>query len=133
MPFTWPDPISFVADIVTIVAIPTLGVATWNLYKQVKDSRKLRGVTEESVTFYDVAKKTGINVVPFKNVMTVPRVGDHLYLPGETDQHRRYGTGWYEVVSVDFYYRESQELDYPVPATPLVIQVNVRQLADHSN
>ena len=66
MPFTWPDPISLIADIVTIVAVPTLGVATWNLYKQVKDSRKSRGVTEESVTFYDVTKKTGVNIVLLK-------------------------------------------------------------------
>jgi hypothetical protein len=31
MGFTWPDPISFVADVIAIIGIPTLAVANWQL------------------------------------------------------------------------------------------------------
>lgn len=133
MCFTWPDPISLIADIVTIVGLPVLAVSTWNLYQQVKKDRQPRGVSEDCVSFYDVGLKCGINVVPFKHLAAIPRPGDHISLPGETDEKRNYGGGWYEVISVDFHYREDREIDRPTPATTSVIQINVRKLVSYSD
>ncbi len=133
MCFTWPDPISLVADIVTIVGIPVLAVATWNLYLQVRKARQLKAVSEDCVSFHDVVLKCGINLVPFKQLAAIPRPGDHISLPGETDEQRNYGGGWYEVVSVEFHYRGDRESDRQTPATTSVIQINVRKLVSHSD
>ena len=133
MCFTWPDPISLVADIVTIVGLPVLAVSTWNLYRQVRKARQLKAVSEDCVSFYDIGCKCGINLVPFKHLASVPRPGDRISLPGETDEKRNYGGGWYEVISVDFYYREDRESDRQTPATTSVIQINVRKLVSYSN
>ena len=132
MCFTWPDPISFVADVVTLVGVPVLGFSTWSLYRQLKEARKLRGVGEDCLNFHDVDTKCGVNLIPFKNVTAIPRVGDHVSLPGETDEVKNYGGGWYEVVGVDFYYREDRKDDHPSPAAPLAIQINVRKVVSYS-
>lgn len=71
--------------------------------------------------------------MPFKQLTAIPRVGDHISLPGETDEERNYGGGWYEVVGVDFYYREDREMNRPTPATTSVIQINVRKIVSYSD
>ncbi len=127
MSFAWPDPISLVADVVTIVGVPVLAVSTWKLYQDAKEARELKGVGEDCLNFYDVTAKCGINLVPIKDFSIIPRTGDIVSLPGETDEKRNYGSGRYEVVSVEFYYREDRESYRPSPAAPLAIQINVKK------
>ena len=129
---TLPDPISFIADVVTIIGVPVLVVATWQLYQEAKEARKRKGVGEDCLNFFDVTAKCAVNLVPFKNVTTIPSVGDVVTLPGETDGRKNYGGGRYEVVGVEFYYQEDRESYRPSPATPLAIQINVKKLLDYS-
>lgn len=132
MSFSWPDPISLFADVVTIVGIPTLAVSTLKLFQYAKKAEELKVVGEDCLNFYDVTKGRGINLVPFKNVTAIPRAGDIVSLPGETNEKRKYRGGRYEVVDVEFDYREDDKSHLPVAATPLTIRINVKSLIDYS-
>ena len=132
MSFAWPDPISFVADVVTLIGVPVLAYSTWGLYQQFEKERQPRGVSENCVIFYDINGKCAINLVPFKQLAVIPRVGDHVYLPGETDKEGNYGGGKYEVVGVDFHYREDSEAHPFIPATTSAIEIMVRKIAGYS-
>jgi len=131
MIFAWPDPVSFVADIVTLIGVPVLTYSTWGLYKQFEKERQPRGVSENCVSFYDVDARCAINLVPFKQLAVIPIVGNCVYLPGETDKKRNYGGGKYEVVGVDFHYREDSEAHPFIPATTSVIEIMVRKIAGY--
>ncbi len=84
------------------------------------------------MSFYDVQQKCAINLVPFKQLASIPRTGDHVYLPGETDNGKNYGSGKYEVVDVDFHYREDSEAHPFIPATTSAIEIKVRKIASLS-
>ena len=56
----------------------------------------VKGITEDSVKFYDVEGEVGINIVEFSKLQFCPRVGDIVELPGE----QREGAGSYDVVGV---------------------------------
>ncbi len=128
MSFTWPDPISFAADMVTFIGIPALALSTWGLFRQLKKDRRQRGVSEDCVSFCDVDAKCAINLVPFKQLAIIPRAGDHVYLPGETDKERNYGGGKYKVVAVQFHYREDSEAHPFIPAATSAIEIMVRRI-----
>jgi hypothetical protein len=128
MTFTWPDPLSFVADIISIVGIPTLAVSTWTLYREAKKARELRTVSEGCLEFYNVENRCGVNLVPLEKVTGIPRVGDRVFLPGETHDSKRYGMGYYEVLKVEFGYSEAPEVDQPCPALPAKIVAHVREI-----
>jgi hypothetical protein len=129
MCFTWPDPISFIADVVTLVGIPTLCVSTWNLYKQAKKAREPQSVSHGCLEFADEDERVGINLVPLEEVTAIPRAGDRVLLPGETHDRKNYGGGLYEVLSVEFTYLEApDEVNQPCPALPSKIIVHVRSL-----
>jgi hypothetical protein len=108
--FNWPDPISFVADFIAIVGIPTLAVSTRNLYSDAKKAREPQSVSHGCLEFYDEDKGVGINLVPLKEITAIPRAGDLVLLPGETDRAdhwKNYGGGNYEVLRVEFSYLEA--------------------------
>jgi hypothetical protein len=128
MSFTWPDPISFVADIVAIIGIPTLAVSTINLYREAKKAREPQTVSYGCLEFDDVDERCGINLVPLEMVTAIPRVGDQVFLPGETHDSKAYGLGYYEVLKVEFGYSEAPEIDQPCPARPAKIVVQARKL-----
>jgi hypothetical protein len=128
MSFTWPDPISFVADIVAIIGIPTLAVSTINLYQEAKKAREPQTVSYGCLEFCDIEDKCGVNLVPLEKATAIPRVGDQVYLPGETQDSKAYGRGYYEVLKVVFGYSEAPEIDQPCPALPAKIVVHVREL-----
>jgi hypothetical protein len=129
MSFSWPDPISFFADVITLVGIPTLAYSTWSLYKQAKKAREPQTVSHGCLEFAYADIKCGINLVPLETVTAIPRIGDHVYLPGETRNFKNLGGGYYEVISVDFTYLEApDEVDQPCPALPSKIIVKVRSL-----
>jgi hypothetical protein len=131
MCFTWPDPISIVADIVTIVGMPVLAVSSWRLYREVKHARKPKGVSEDCISFFDLTEQCTVNIVPFERMAAIPRVGDRITLPGESGEDGNAGAGKYEVAGVDFYYRKASDVNRPAPAVPFAIQINVRKLASH--
>lgn len=130
MTFPWPDPIGFIADVVTIVGIPTLAIATRNLYRDAKKARQPQAVSHGCLEFADMDRRVGINLVPLKEVTAIPRKGDRILLPGETRQMENRGGGVYEVLSVEFSYLEDYygEVDQPCGALPSKIIVNVRKL-----
>ncbi len=130
MTFQWPDPISFVADIIAIVGIPTLFVATKNLYRDVKKEREPQSVSHGCLEFSYADRKIGINLVPLTEVTAIPRAGDRVFLPGETRNGKNLGGGLYEVEDVAFSYLEApDEVDQPCPALPSKIMVRVRSLS----
>jgi hypothetical protein len=132
MNFQWPDPISLVADIVTFVGIPVLAYSTRGLYGEFKELRRVRGVSEDCVTFWDVDTKCAINNVPFKKTGSIPRVGEHVYLPGERDGDRSYGDGKYKVLEINFHYREDRKAHPFIPASASAIEIHVRKIASLS-
>jgi len=133
MSFSWPDPISFIADVVTLVCIPTISVSTWKLYKQVKKAREPQSVSHGCLEFADEDDRVGINLIPLEAVTAIPRVGDRVLLPGETHEFKNFGGGLYEVLSVEFTYLEApDEVDQPCPALPSKIIVHVRSLSRRS-
>jgi hypothetical protein len=128
MSFTWPDPISFIADIIAIVGIPTLAVSTLSLYREAKKAREPQTVSFGCLEFYNEDGECGVNLVPLDKITAIPRVGDQVYLPGETHESKVYGQGYYEVLKVVFGYSEAPEIDQPCPAVPAKIVVHVREL-----
>lgn len=128
MPFTWPDPIGFFADIVSIFGIPVLIVSTINLYREAKKARTPQIVSYGCLDFNDVEEKCGVNLVPLERVTAIPRIGDQVYLPGETHDFKPYGRGYYEVLKVVFGYSEAPEINQPCPALPAKIVVHVRKI-----
>ena len=130
----WPDPISFVADIIAIIGIPTLRVAIRNLYKDVKKAREPQTVSHGCLEFADADDKTGINLVPLTEVAAIPRHGDTVLLPGEYVDHKNYDGGVYKVESVVFSYlhADPKEVNQPCPALPSKITINVRNMQDEN-
>jgi hypothetical protein len=129
---TLPDPISLIADIFTFLGIPTLAISTWKLWREFKkdrDERKIvKNVSQDCLEFYDPREKVGVNLVPLDKVVAIPRVGDVVYLPGETHDHQNYGGGVYEVERVEFSFHEAPEIDQPCPAIPSKIIAHVRSI-----
>jgi hypothetical protein len=122
MSFQWPDPISLIADVISIFGIPTLAVSTLSLYQDVKKAREPQAVSHGCLEFYDANRKVGVNLVPLEEISAIPRAGDIVLLPGMTDRAdhwKNYGGGNYKVLSVEFSYLEAQdEVDQPCPALP---------------
>ena len=132
MNFQWPDPISFVADIVAIVGIPVLIYSTKSLYKDLKKTREPQSVSHGCLEFARADNKNGINLVPLSEVTAIPRVGDVVLLPGEYDDLKNYGGGVYKVESVVFSYlpADPKEVGQPCPALESKITINVQNLQD---
>ena len=129
MTFQWPDPISLVADIIAIVGIPTLAVSTTKLYKDAKKAREPQSVGHGCLEFGHCDYECGINLVPLTEATAIPRVGDTVFLPGETGGNENLGRGLYKVEDITFRYREApEEVDHPCPALPSRIVVQVRSL-----
>ncbi|MGO9650240.1 MAG: hypothetical protein ACLPOO_19585 [Terriglobales bacterium] len=128
MSFTWPDPISLVADVIAIFGIPTLVVSTLQLYREAKKAREPQTVSFGCLEFCNVEDNCGVNLVPLERITAIPRVGDRVFLPGETHDSQSYGSGYYEVLKVVFTYHEAPEIDQPCPALPAKIIVDVREL-----
>lgn len=125
MLFALPDPISLVADIVTIIGIPVLAVTTGKLYQEYSKSREIKNVSQDCLEFNE--KGTGINLVPLERVAAFPRPGDIVFLPGETHEGKNYGGGEYEVERVAFTFNEAPEIDQPCPAVPSKVVASVRK------
>jgi hypothetical protein len=135
MSFTWPDPIGFVADVVTIVGVPIIWFTFRGWFKDWKYDREHNVVSMGCIEFNDVVQRCAINLVPIKSVNAVPRIGDEVYLPGETNDREHFGNGRYKVVNVVICYEEAPEIDEPCPARPAKIIVDVRKIGlshDHS-
>lgn len=131
MTFTWPDPISLLADIVTFVGIPALVVTTWKIYREFQKERAereaLKIVSEGCLEFYDSQQKVGINLVPLEKITALPRPGDRVFLPGEMHNGIQYGVGEYEVESISFIFHEAPDIDQPCPALPSKVIASVRK------
>ncbi|MGA8086711.1 MAG: hypothetical protein WCA10_05345 [Terracidiphilus sp.] len=128
MDFQWPDPLGFVADVITIVGIPILYWTFRGAYKDWKYEHEHNIVTMGCIEFNSLDKECGVNLVPIKSVNAVPRIGDEVYLPGETHDGEPFGKGLYSVINVVFCYEEAPDIDQPCPARPVKIIVDVRKL-----
>jgi len=138
MAFTWPDPISLAADVVTIIGLPTL---VWSTLRLLSDAKKERATADErraeeerreivSVGCLEFSEgRTVINFVPLEKVGAFPRPGDVVYLPGETREGQNYGRGAYEVERLSFTFLEAPEIDQPCPAVPSKVIVHVKERA----
>jgi hypothetical protein len=68
MNLQWPDPISFVADIVTIVGVPLLAISFRTIFKEWRYDREHNTVSMGCLEFYNVDLRCGVNLVPLKSV-----------------------------------------------------------------
>jgi hypothetical protein len=127
MNFTLPDPISLASDAITFLGIPTLAAATIALLRQAKKAREIGIVSFECIEFNDVDANAAVNLVPFGTIKAIPRVGDHVYLPGEIHDGKRYSNGLYEVIRTLFIYDEARNDKQPCAATPAKICIDVRR------
>jgi hypothetical protein len=136
MEFQWPDPISFFADAITIVGLPTLAWTTWRLWQDARRGRAEavhRRAEEERRQIISVGclefsdGRVAINLVPLEKIAALPRPGDTVRLPGETHNLRNLGAGYYEVEKVMFTFLEAPEIDQPCPAVPSKIIAFVRK------
>jgi hypothetical protein len=139
MAFTWPDPISFAAAVITFVGMPTLAWSTRKLWQDRKkdlaeeaerrvEAKHREIVSQGCVDFEDTRRGVGINLVPFEKLAAVPRLGDFVMLPGETHNGQTLGAGEYEVERVSFSFQEAPEIaDQPCPAVPSKIIVYVHK------
>ena len=125
MSFQWPDPISFVADIFTLLGIPILSYSTWSLFKQFKKAREPQSVSHGCLQFSDVKRDVALNLVPLSEVTAIPRMGDRVILPGEIRGSENPGGGIYDVECVVFAYIPAPEVEQPCPALPSKIIVYV--------
>jgi hypothetical protein len=116
MTFAWPDPLSLITDVVTIIGIPVLGVTTYRLYREYAKSREVKSVSQGCLEFNE--NRTGINLVPLERVVAFPRPGDIVFLPGETHGGKNFGGGEFEVENVAFTFLEAPEIDQPCRAVP---------------
>ena len=122
MTLQWPDPISLVADLVTVFGVPVLVVSTWKFYREFRQEwaarKQMVGVSHGCLEF-NLNGKVGINLVPLEKITVLPRPGDFVTLPGEGYKYgTRGGCGEYEVERVSFLFQEAPEVDQPCPALP---------------
>lgn len=124
----WPDPITLIADLVIIFVIPTLVVSTVKLYREAKKARQPQIVSHGCLEFYDFDARCAVNLVPLEEVIGIPRSGDRLVLPGDSEA-KEYGAGTYEVLSVEFRYNAAPgAVDQPRSTLPAKVSVLVRRL-----
>jgi len=71
-------------------------------------ANELKGVAEDCLVFFDRQQKVAVNVIPLDKFRFLPRVGEHLYLPGIEGK----GQGQCRVDAIRHTYRE--EPDSPV-------------------
>lgn len=126
MTFAWPDPISFIADIIAIVGIPTLAYSTKQLYADLTRARETKVVSFECVEFNDIDARVAVNLVPFENMTSLPRVGDEVYLPGDLDDRERKASNIYKVLKILFIYNGVRHREQPIAAIPAKICIDVR-------
>lgn len=124
----WPDPTSLIADIFTFVGVPTLVITTCKLYREFQkeraERRAIKIVSENCLEFYDSQNRVAINLVPLEKITSLPRPGDHVFLPGEGI---KYGAGEYEVESISFSFGKARDIDQPCPAVPSRVVAHVRR------
>ena len=124
--------LNLIADIVTIIGVPVLVVSVCKLYREHQKERAergtIRGVSEDCLEFYDRQEKVAINLIPLETIRILPRVGDFVFLPGETRDGVNVSAAEYEVEKVSFNFREAPEVDQPCPAAPAKVIVYVRRI-----
>ena len=129
MAFAWPDPISLIADVVTIIGLPAIVVTTWSLYREFRKERAERKklISEGCLEFLDSQQRVAVNLVPLDRVPSLPRPGDRVFLPGEGVN---YGAGQYEIESISFTFEEAPNIGQPCPAVPAKVVARVRRIQD---
>jgi hypothetical protein len=136
MLFLWPDPVvGRVADMVTILGVPVLTAGTWQLVREFRQERaaqrKIEGVSHGCLEFVDLIdsrRGVAINLVPLDRITVLPRLGDVVFLPGETRESKNLGGGAYEVDDISFVFQEApDEVDQPCPALPSKVCAHVHR------
>jgi hypothetical protein len=71
----------------TFIGLPALGLTYWQVYKARKEAAvaRERSGCEGRVMFINVRDRVGVNDVPFKDMLFLPRVGEIVMLPGTVE------------------------------------------------
>jgi len=102
------------ANTVTLIGIPTLCVAYYKIWRQLKNLRMLKSVSEDCLEFATPATpKCAINLVPLDGLACLPRQGEFVKLPGEGTQ---YGSGLYRVESLEYVFLAQPRGNRPAEA-----------------
>jgi hypothetical protein len=93
----WLDRFSLVADLFTVLGIPSLFYLYHQLWKQYRESHEERIVSESCLEF--LAPGRAINLVPLETLSVLPRVGEIVDLPAEAGAESEIGS--YRVERID--------------------------------
>jgi hypothetical protein len=118
----WLDCFSLVADVVTVVGIPSLLYANRQLWKQYQESHRARIVSENCLEF--LAPGRAINLVPLETLSVLPRVGEIVDLPAETGAESEIGS--YRVERIDHVFVRSSEDQMRQPVQAVLGKVIAR-------
>jgi hypothetical protein len=110
----WLDCFSLVADVVTVVGVPSLWYANRQLWKQYQESHKMEIVSENCLEF--LAPGRAINLVPLKTLPVLPRVGEIVDLPAERGAESEIGSYRVERLDHVFVRPPDDQVTQPVPA-----------------
>jgi hypothetical protein len=83
-----------------------------------------RGVGDGCITFYDPDADVGLGRVPIEPGVSIPRVGERVWLPATGAQ----GADSYGVTEVRYLYAEVSPPKHPAHARQLGIEIRVQRL-----
>ena len=126
-----PDRLSMVADVCTILGMPLVLYALWNLWIGLRKLRIRRSVSEDCLEFR--FKNKTVDLAPLSSTH-VPRAGDIVFLPKNETHNLSTRPNMYEVEQVVFMYGKPVALEgsgngQPVTAILRKVMVNVKTVS----
>ena len=115
----WLDWFSLVADVVTIIGIPSLWYAYHQLWKQHREARRIKIVSENCLEF--LVPGRAINLVRLDGLPVLPRMGDMVYLPAEDGGE--FDRGSYRVQKLEYFFVRPAEEHCTQPAEAVLGKV----------
>ena len=115
----WPDLLSLVTNIVTLIGIPSLWYANRELWKQYREARRIKIVSENCLEF--LAPGRAINLVRLDGLPVLPRMGDMVYLPAEDGGE--FDSGSYRVQKLEYFFVRPAEEQCTQPAEAVLGKV----------
>ncbi len=134
---------------VTFIGVPTLAWSTFELWHdrrrvRIEEAERQRTLEEAErrfeaqqqgiltmgcIVFEDIRNGLVVNLIPLDKIPSIPRKGDFVLLPGETQKGETVGAGEYEVDRVTYGYRRAPEItDRARAAAPLKIIVYMHKV-----
>ena len=115
------DCLSVIADVVTLLGVPSIAVSEWLLWQQWREFQRPKIVSEDCLEF--CIGRTAINLTPLQTLRFLPRQGDIVHLPGEGAE---FGQGTYRIASLEYIYLQPRERKVRQPSASELKKVIAR-------